>query len=604
MSQTTFDFAAKAHPVCYKALLIIVLCILLGLNANAQSAPTAAEAMEQIVTRLSAVMTSDELSAITVASAGKLITHEEKLQLSTGHWFFETNVPVVVSVMRSTRQTTAPFWLAEREFEKTDLTVSNTEGWKYEVWQKSFPAGTVGLGINGFDNHLPHYFVAVRPQNPADNLTLRGFHPSNQVVHTMQAGSLTYHDWTELVLENVPESLQGQKLLTTIRGRSREASLASGFRSTPFPSTLEPTSVHLTWSDDPKTTQNIQWRASAQVEQGIVQFRKSESNKPFRNSAGKLTVMSDRMLVNDPKCHWFNTRITGLAPDTVYEYQIVHPRHDRRSAWLTFRTAPADDRRFRFLHISDTQDPKGTREAFEQMTKTGFEADFILNSGDLVDVGNERQDWDMLLNYGETWLSRIPMMPCIGNHDARLGLGAELYLTLFDLPDNGAEEIPQDASYTFRYGNTEFFVLDVMSDLEPQTRWLAEVLPKSSATWKIAMLHFPPFLIEGYVPRIERDWGSLFQEHEVDLVLTGHVHYYARSYPIRDGKPSADGRGPIYVTSVTIPSREFERVPPRNIAKIFGGGRIVNVIDIDKNQLRWEARTTAGELKDEFTLLK
>ncbi len=571
---------------------------------RAEPPVTAAGAMDQIVTRLYATMTPEELTAITTETAETLITPQERDVLATGHWMFEANVPVVVSVMRSLRQQTAPYWLSERQFEKTDLVVTNAEGWKYEVWQKSFSAGRVGLGINGFDNHLPHYLVAVGPQNPTDKLTLSEFHPSDQTVLTMEPGSMTYHDWTELVLDEVPESLRGQVLLTTIRGRSSEASLASGFRSTPFPSTLEPSSIHLTWSEDPRTTQNVQWRAKPAVAQGLVRFRKSESDEPFRTTAATATVMDDRMLVNDSKCHWFNAEITGLKPDTVYDYQVVHPQQGTQSEWLTFRTAPDGHRPFRILHISDTQEPEGTREAFEQMTKTGFEADFMLNSGDLVDVGNERQDWDMLLEYGEPWLSRIPMMPCIGNHDARLGLGAGLYLTIFDLPDDGAKEIPQDASYTFRYGNTEFFVLDVMSAREPQTRWLADVLSKSDATWKIAMLHFPPFLMASSGAQIEEDWGSLFQQHEVDLVLTGHVHFYARSYPIRDGKPAEDGKGPIYVTSVTIPSADFERVRPGNVAKMFGGGRIVNVIDIDQNRLHWEARTTSGKLKDEFTLSK
>lgn len=565
---------------------------------------SASEAMDQIVTRLYQTMTLEELYGITVEGARELLTPEEREVLATRHWFFDVNVPVVVSVMRSTGQEKVPYWLPERGFTRTDLIVKNKEDWTYEVWQKSFPRGTVGLGINGFDNHLPHYFVAVRPENPNDKLTMSNFHPVDQTVLPMEVGSMTYHDWTELVLTDVPQALRGQRLLTTIRGRAREASLADGFRKTPFPSTIAPSPVYLTWSEDPRTTQNVQWRSSSDVTVGVVRYREVCSGKPFREISAAYTLMNDRMLANDPKCHWFNAEITGLTPDTAYEYQAGHPEQDSWSRLSTFTTAPDGAQAFRVLHISDTQDPEDTRVAFRQMTSTGFDADFLVNSGDLVRTGIDRQDWDMLLKYGQPWLSRMPMMPCIGNHDARLGLGAHMYLTIFDLPDNGAEGIPQDASYTFAYSNTDFFVLDVMSDRAPQTKWLRKVLASSDATWKIAMLHVPLFLHEGHYSEWEQQWGSAFQEYGVDLVLTGHVHFYARSHPIRDGRPEPGGDGPIYITSVTIPGGEPDIEQPDTIKTMLGGGSMVNVIDIDGDRLHWQARTTKGELKDEFTLKK
>ncbi|MCH2204143.1 MAG: hypothetical protein MK102_19430, partial [Fuerstiella sp.] len=98
-------------------IVTLVSVLIVSTSVQAQTQRTAADAMDQIVTRLYATMTPEELTAITVNSAETLITSEERHLLATGHWSFETNVPVVVSIMRSIRQKTAPFWLLEQEFE-------------------------------------------------------------------------------------------------------------------------------------------------------------------------------------------------------------------------------------------------------------------------------------------------------------------------------------------------------------------------------------------------------------------------------------------------------------------------------------------------------
>ena len=113
-----------------------------------------------------------------------LFSEDEKEVLATRHWMFDVNVPVVVSVMRSTEQKIVPFWLPEKGFVKTDMTMKN-EQTTYEVWQKSFNAGTVGLGINGFENYPLHYFVSVAPQKSGDQLDTEQFFPVpiNLLVH-------------------------------------------------------------------------------------------------------------------------------------------------------------------------------------------------------------------------------------------------------------------------------------------------------------------------------------------------------------------------------------------------------------------------------------
>ncbi|MEF8812046.1 MAG: hypothetical protein V5A47_14055 [Bacteroidales bacterium] len=135
--------------------------------------------MDTVIDSLYKTMNEQELAAIDHQQAMSFFSDDELEVLSTRHWSFDVNVPVVVSVMRSKEQKIVPFWLKSNDFKRTDLTMKNKQT-TYEVWQKSFEAGTVGLGINGFRNYGYHYFVVVTPQNKNDQLKFSNFYPKNQ----------------------------------------------------------------------------------------------------------------------------------------------------------------------------------------------------------------------------------------------------------------------------------------------------------------------------------------------------------------------------------------------------------------------------------------
>ena len=175
------------------------------------------EVMDKTITRLYKIMDAKQLQKLDNDKVMALFSDDEKEVLSSHHWMFKVNVPVIVSVMRSTEQKITPFWLTKSGFVKTGKTMKN-EQTTYEVWQKPFGAGPVGLGVNGFENFMLHYFVSVAAQNKNDNLILSDFFPVIQYVGILDNGAFIYHDWDELVLEDVPQEMKGQKLLTTIRG--------------------------------------------------------------------------------------------------------------------------------------------------------------------------------------------------------------------------------------------------------------------------------------------------------------------------------------------------------------------------------------------------
>jgi Calcineurin-like phosphoesterase len=110
----------------------------------------------------------------------------------------------------------------------------------------------------------------------------------------------------------------------------------------------------------------------------------------------------------------------------------------------------------------------------------------------------------------------------LGNHDYATGRGGYELATL-QMPGR---------YYTRRLGDGEvqLFFLDSNRITGTQTAWLEQQLSESAATWKIAVLHHPPYTCGGHLGNVvvARRWVSLFEEYGVQLVLSGHDHNYQR----------------------------------------------------------------------------
>ena len=211
---------------------MLVVLILAGKTFGAQKDQTVAQVMNRVITELYETKGQQDLMKLDMNQVMELFSKEELRVLSTCHWVFDVNVPVTVSMMVSKEQKTLPFWIPGSGFRKTTMTVKNRQT-TYDIWQKQFSKGRVGLGVNGFENGLAlHYFVSVAPLNKQDNLQISPVFPANQEFGVLQDGASTYLDWDELVLQEVPETMKGQQLLRTTRGRAAESHLVGAFRST------------------------------------------------------------------------------------------------------------------------------------------------------------------------------------------------------------------------------------------------------------------------------------------------------------------------------------------------------------------------------------
>ncbi len=573
---------------------------LLSLLACAPGTPrveTVGEVMDGVMTRLYDQLDADELDTIGQDFILQFVSPAERAALATAYWRFEVNVPSIVSIMRDTAQALEPFWLQERGFHKTEFRVRNAL-YTYEVWQRRYEAGEVQLGINGFDRHRPVYFVAIAPVDTAARLQVTPRYPTSQHIGVLERGAFTYHDWDGLVLSSVPDALNGAALLTTIRGRAREAHVVGAIRSTDFPSSAQPDQITLTFGADAQREMTIQWRGAPSLKDAWVKYwTKHGTDTAVIPADG--TLLEDRLLANDRYVSRYAVRLQGLEPGTAYEYMVGH--EDAVSTVSGFTTA-GGEKRFAFTWFGDIHNDKQWGDVVQAAEARHPESTFYLQAGDLVNTGLHRDDWDKLFGYAGDVFGSKPFMAVPGNHDSQDGLGASMYRSLLGYPDNGPTGLAPGLTYAFRYENALFLMIDAVSfDTKAQREWIEQRLAASDATWTFAVFHFPPYTAEEPYPDIEREWVPLFDRYGVDVVVNGHFHYYLRTRPMKGGKAMPDGaEGTIYLMSVGTKGKNEDGLVEPHAAKVIKTGYLYQHVRIDGNTLSHTCLDRSGQVLDYF----
>lgn len=595
-------------------LLYRELCQLLdelpGASSNGSSGTSplsskTEQARDALLERIISGVPAEKLNQLTHQQLIGMLGEAEKEIFANDHWRFTVDAPALVSVMRHKGQEIVPFWLEEKGFRKAELSVSN-ENYEYEVWQKEFPAGEINLGINGFDLHRVVYFVTIGPVPGKEMPKILYHSPDRWKVIRMEKGAYTYNDWDELVIEQLPEALEGHTLFTTIRGRAREAAILNSFRETTYPALPEPDQIMLTWCDDPATTQAIQWRTNISADKMTLRYwNKNGSKDKFSEASASQQLLNDQYIHNNPVVKHWEANITGLRPGTEYSYQVCNEDSGKESPVYSFRTAPVKKQPFTFIHLGDTHNDDIVEPVLKQAMKEVPDAAFLVHSGDHVNTGLFRDLWDKYLYSGRAIFPRLPFVPTLGNHDSQDGLPPTLYTQLFMLPKESSCGLSPERNYAFSYGDVRFYMIDATGDVEKIACWLEKELSQTREKWKIAVTHFPPYVEDNSYLDIRSSWCSLFDRYHVDLVLSGHIHQYFRSYPIYNEQVMNDPKkGTIYLSSVVVEPRKPEP-PSEKYNEVYANkGGLFQVIRIDNNTLDFISKRYDGTVMDQFSLKK
>lgn len=576
--------------------------------AHVGNHPSIHDTVATVVERLRETYTIDELKRLDADDAAELLTPHEREILGSQYITFRVNVPVIVSVMQHDRLRDDLFWLADRGFEKTGLEV-NVGRSEYDVWQKRFDAGEIGLGVNALSGRGDAYFISVRAQKNRDNrkLEVTDVYPGRHTVALLEVGARPYSDEDDVITE-LPAELRNQLLIRGVDDAKRDAQVLGVFRATDYPASDTPDHIVLTWSDDPMTTQTIQWRTSPAVASGVVAYAKKSTAAFVPAEAAQVAAETRELvqptLVNDPVIHRHAAVLRNLEPGTTYVYAVGNGE----GVWTDpaeFTTAPAEVVPFSFVYMGDAQNGLDTwGELVHQAMESKPDAAFYIMAGDLVDRGAERDDWDHLFEKAEGIYDRKQLLPVPGNHEYQGG-SPDLYLAQFTLP--GASPMGE-LNYTVRYSNALFIMLDSNQSAEAQAPWLEKQLANNDATWTFVVYHHPAYSSnpDRNNPQIRKYWTPLFDEYHVDMALQGHDHAYLRTYPMNDENiVGSAAEGTIYIVSVSgtkhYDQGDFDYTE-------FGMTNVstYQVLDIriEGSRLHYRAYDIDGKVRDEFVIEK
>lgn len=243
----------------------------------------------------------------------------------------------------------------------------------------------------------------------------------------------------------------------------------------------------------------------------------------------------------------------GLAPDTLYCYQLFGPRGalSRRAG---LRTAPLPGRGapVRFIAFGDS----GTggldqRAVRDQLATIPF--DLMLHTGDLAyESGTQPEIERGFFAVYAPLLRSLPIFPASGNHDYKTA-DARPFRDSFALPESGCPT-GCERWYSFDWGDVHLVALDTERTGAEQAAWLDADLSRNRLPWTVVYLHRPPFSsgAHGSDGAVREHLVPLFERHRVPLVLAGHEHDYERSRPQRGVTYVVTGGGGVGTRPVGV----------------------------------------------------
>ena len=330
------------------------------------------------------------------------------------------------------------------------------------------------------------------------------------------------------------------------------------------------------------TSMDVMWQSTV-TESNVIRWGKSTSYE--LGQAASAEFGSD---------HQHRYTLSGLAPDTVYYYQV-----EGFGAGF-FRTAPPNTAiAVSLWAISDTQFDPPVHESVIAQIRAAYSAaptlqTLVLHAGDWAMDDTETTWTNEFFLSSSTYpqvaaqLGELPMAGARGNHEGS-GIRFKKYLPF---PYQG------NFYWSFDYGPVHVTVVDNFTTYtagSAEYNWIVNDLASTAKPWKIVVMHEPGWSAGGDHENnttVQTVLHPLFRQYRVDVVLNGHNHYYARA--VVDG-----------IQYLTIGGAGGELMPANpNYPNIVTAVSVHNYLGLEVagSSLTFTARRNSGALIEAVTL--
>lgn len=277
-----------------------------------------------------------------------------------------------------------------------------------------------------------------------------------------------------------------------------------------------------------------------------------------------------------------------LESDTTYYY-----RYYADKAWsdiYSFTTASQDSTRV--LFVSDCQigryrkgtdeeilqhDTYGWYKTLELATKSNAGINFIVSTGDQVEDSYSEKQYSLMESAPQ--LRNYPIAAAVGNHE----FYTTNYSSHYNNPNRDTSVLFKDPAgngYYFLYNDILFIILDSNVIVPSTHRQIIKVACEAypNAKWKVVAMHHSPYdanAAKYFTSKLTRATITpFFDEFGIDLCLSGHDHYYSRSYIVKNNKVTddvlADGtytnpKGTLYISANSSSGSNYNGIDTENV---------------------------------------
>jgi len=219
--------------------------------------------------------------------------------------------------------------------------------------------------------------------------------------------------------------------------------------------------------------------------------------------------------------------LSGSLSHTAYSQTANGSKVSARAHAGVTLALPLKDGSVKFAVIGDTGTGTSKQhDVAETMVRyrAAFPYEFALLLGDNMYGSEDAADFEKKFSdpYKQLLAQNVKFYAALGNHDQAL----QTNYVNFNM--DGKEY------YRFKKGNVAFYALNSNYMDKKQVQWLNDELAKDTSEWKVAFMHHPPYSSggkHGSDKQLREVIEPIFVKYGVNVVLTGHDHFYERIIP-------------------------------------------------------------------------